>query len=222
MREKPKPGPEMGVDALDIVAIILGVLLTIRKLDAQRRTQKEFPHVRAEDFARWQRLEVSVYGTAVFACFAKVFVDWGFVYFLADGLPVRTVRAIGATIDISWILVLIATFFRTTRLAKLRRELRIVLGGFMVESGGELSTELKAALRSLDDGDLDRAAYQLKQITLDGDDSMKGIALYWLGECHLRQGDRDAARAAFEESLDVDPSLQQPRDALARLGPARP
>jgi TolA-binding protein len=48
---------------------------------------------------------------------------------------------------------------------------------------------------------------------------MKGIALYWLGECHLRRGDEQAARAAFQESLEVDPSLQQPRDALSRLDP---
>jgi hypothetical protein len=209
----------MGVDALDIVAIILGVLFTIRKLDAQRRTRKEVPHVNPEDFSRWQRLEVSVYSAAIFACFAKVFVDWGFVYFLADGLSVGTVRAIGATIDLSWVLVVIVTFFRTMRLSKMRQELRIVLGGFMVSSGSELSTELKAALRSLEDGDLDRAVYELQQITLDGDESMKGIALYWLGECHLRRGDEQAARAAFQESLEVDPSLQQPRDALSRLDP---
>jgi tetratricopeptide (TPR) repeat protein len=211
----------MGVDAFDIVAIILGVLFTIRKLDAQRRNHKEFSHVEEAAFLSWRDQEVSVYGAAMFACFAKVFADWIFVYFFADGLEVRLVRAVGATIDISWLVVMLVTFFRTRSLAKRRAELRIVLGGFIVASGTELSTELKAALRFLQDGELERANYEIRQITLDADSSLKGIALYWLGECLLRQGDVVAARDAFLESLEVDPSLVQPRDALEKLDRAK-
>lgn len=173
-----------------------------------------------EDFTRWQRLEVSVFSTALFACFAKVFADWGFLYFLADGVPLRTARAVSATIDLSWIAVMIVTFVRTRTLARLRTELKIVLGGFIVEQESQLSNELKAALRDLEDGDIDRAKYKLEQITLDDDESMKGIALYWWGECHLRNGEREAAQELFERSITVDPGLQQPRDALERLARA--
>lgn len=207
----------MGVDAFDIVAIILGVLFTIRKLDAQRRTHKEFSHVALADFEQWQALETSIYGAAMIACFAKVLADWCFVYFFAGGLPMPTVRAVGATIDISWFVLMLVTLYRTRGLAKLRAKHRIVLGGFIVESGTELSTELKAALRDLEDGDYERAAYKLKQVTLDNDESMKAVALYWLGECRLREGKPDEARDYFEEALLVDPSLTQPRDALGRL-----
>lgn len=151
------------------------------------------------------------------ACFGKVLADWGFVYFFAGGLPIQTVRAVGATIDISWFLVMLVTFYRTRGLSKLRAQRRIVLGGFVVESGTELSTELKSALRDLEDGDLERASYKLKQVALDNDDSMKGIALYWQGECRVRQGKPDEARDFFQEAIEVDPSLTQPRDALLRL-----
>lgn len=195
----------------------MGVLFTIRKLDAQRRLHKEFSHVSRQDFERWQALETSVYGSAMIGCFAKVLADWSFVYFFAGGLPMQTVRAVGATIDVSWFVLMLVTLYRTRVLAKLRAELRIVLGGFIVESGTELSTELKGALRDLEDGDYERAAYKLKQVTLDSDESMKGIALYWLGECRLREGKPDEARDYFVESLEVDPSLTQPRAALERL-----
>lgn len=217
----PSSGPKsrffMAVDAFDIVAIILGVLFTIRKLDAQRRLNKEFPHVLPEDFEAWQRLERSVYQAAIVACFGKVLVDWSFVLFFAGGLPLRTVRAVGATIDLSWFLVMLVTFFRTHGLAKLRAQHRIVLGGFVVESGTELSTELKSALRDLDDAEYERASYKLRQVTLDSDESMKGIALYWLGECRLREGKPDEARDFFQEAIEVDPTLNQPREALERL-----
>jgi hypothetical protein len=210
----------MGIDAFDIVAIILGVLFTIRKLDAQRRSHKEFSHVPLEDFERWQRLETSVYQAAMMACFAKVLADWGFVYFLAGGLPIRVVRTVGATIDLSWFVVMLVTLYRTRGLAKLRAQHRIVLGGLIVDSGTELSTELKSALRDLEDGLYERASYKLKQVTLDSDESMKAIALYWLGECRVREGKPEEARDFFEESVEVDPSLTQPREALGRLDKA--
>ena len=220
----PSPGPKsrfvMAVDAFDIVAIILGVLFTIRKLDAQRRLHKEFSHVSPKDFEHWQRLETSVYQAAMMACFAKVLADWVFVYFFAGGLPVPTVRAVGATIDVSWFAVMLVTLYRTRGLAKLRAQHRIVLGGFVVESGTELSTELKSALRDLEDGEYERASYKLKQVTLDSDESMRGIALYWLGECRLREGKPDEARAFFQEAILVDPSLTQPKEALERLDKA--
>lgn len=212
----------MAVDAFDIVAIILGVLFTIRKLDAQRRLHKEFSHVAPGDFEHWQRLETSVYQAAMMACFGKVLADWGFVYFFAGGLPIPTVRAVGATIDLSWFLVMLVTLYRTRGLAKIRARHRIVLGGFIVESGTELSTELKSALRDLEDGEYERASYKLKQVTLDSDDSMKGIALYWLGECRLREGKVDEARHFFREAIEVDPSLTQPKDGLDRLDKVAP
>lgn len=207
----------MRVDVLDIVAIILGVLFTIRKLDAQKRTNREFPRVTRDDFLKWQEQEVATYGTAVMACFGKVFADWGFVYFLAADLPFRTTQLIGAVIDLSWFAVMIVTFLRSRSLLKLRTRLGIVLGGFVIESKDELSTELSEALRVFQAGEVDQAAYQFKQVSLDADGSYRALALYYLGECYLRQGKEDEARDAFVESLEIDPSLKQPQDALARL-----
>ena len=199
------------------VAIILGVLFTIRKLDAQRRSNKEFSHVKPEDFEDWQRQEVSTFSLAMFACFGKFFLDLSLVNYFSSYLPARAVPLLGIGIFVSWLGVMVLTFFRTRRLTMVRTQLRIILGGFIVESGSQLSQELKAGLRTMEEGDLERAQYQINQVVLDGDDSLKAIALYWLGECYLRQSKTDAARDAFHESLDVDPSLQQPQDALNRL-----
>ncbi|GEM_PF-1619671 len=205
----------MGVD--NIVAIILGVLFTIRKLDAQKRTNQEFSHVAPRDFADWQRREVSTFGAAMIASFAKVFFDWGFIYFLADQMTARSVQLIGATIFFLWIFVMVFTFMRTRKLAQLRILHRIVLGGFVVESGSQLSEELKSALRKMEEGNLERANYEIKQVILDADDSLKGIALYWLGECYLRENRIDEAKDSFCESLENDPTLSQPQEALNRL-----
>lgn len=221
-RTGPKSPAEMLVDTLDIVAIILGILFTIRKLDAQHRTNKEFPHVRPEEFSEWQSQEVGVYAAGMLACFGKMAFELGFGLLYLRHLPGDPyfdplARTVGTTVDVTWLLVTLFTFYRALRMSKRRAELRIVLGGFIVDSGTELSSELKAALSSLEQGETDRALYELKQVSLDADDSLRGVALYWMGEAYLRKGDTAAAKDAFVESLEVDPSLKQPKDALSRL-----
>jgi len=119
----------MGVDVFDIVAVILGVWFTLRKLDAQSRQPEAFPHVARADFLDWQEREVSVYRTVTWACFGKFALDLAFTYLVAPGQDPRLVRAVGATIDLSWLAVLVITFFRTSGVRALRRKLGIVLGG---------------------------------------------------------------------------------------------
>jgi hypothetical protein len=122
----------MGVDVLDIVATILGVWFTLRKLDAQGRQPEAFAHVPRADFLAWQEQEVSVYRTAVWACFGKVALDLAFTYLVAPGQDVRLVRAVGATIDLSWLAVVVISFFRARTAHATRRRLGIVLGGVPV------------------------------------------------------------------------------------------
>jgi len=119
----------MGVDVFDILATILGVWFTLRKLDAQGRQPEAFSHVPRSDFLDWQEREVSVYRAAVWACFGKVAVDLAFTYLVAPHQDPRLVRVVGATIDLSWLGALVITFFRTARVRALRRRLGIVLGG---------------------------------------------------------------------------------------------
>jgi len=119
----------MGVDVFDILAIILGIWFTLRKLDAQSRQPEAFPHVAAPDFLAWREHEVSVYRAAVWACFGKVALDLTFTFFIAPGQDPRLVRAVGATIDLSWLAVVIITLFRAHASRQVRRRLGIVLGG---------------------------------------------------------------------------------------------
>jgi len=119
----------MGVDVLDILATILGVWFTLRKLDAQSRKPEAFGHVAPGDFLAWQEREVGAYRTAVWACFGKVTVDLAFTYLVAPGQSAGLVRAVGASIDLTWFALLVVTFFRTHLARKQRRELGIVLGG---------------------------------------------------------------------------------------------
>lgn len=118
-------------DVTDIIAVIFGVWFTIRKLDAQKRRTEEFPHVPPDAFRAWQDREVAVYQVAIWACFAKVLVNVLFMLFVMSHLPVPAMRLAGASIFFAWLAVMVWTFVRTSRLRRLRRDLGIVLGGFV-------------------------------------------------------------------------------------------
>ncbi len=207
----------MGLDVFDIVAVILGVIFTIRKLDAQRREPEEFAHVDREAFIAWRSRETFVYTVGMMACFAKVLAKTVVALFIAERMAFSDLRLLGAAIDIPWFVLVIYVLVAAYRLALRRAQLRIVLGGFVVDSGSGLSAELKDAVTELKAGRFETADYRLKQITLDSDESLRGIALYYLGESYRLQGRIEEASDALLESLEVDPTLQEPKVSLEKI-----
>src|SRR5690606_5139313 len=76
----------MGVeilDALDVLAVIFGVLFTVRKLDVSRREAQDFPGVDPRAFESWRRRESAVYTLGSLACVLKVVLDAGFLLAVA-------------------------------------------------------------------------------------------------------------------------------------------
>ncbi len=102
-------------DLFDILAVIFGILLTVRKLDVSKREASEFPAVEAARFDAWRARTVSTYAWGSRACFLKVVLDFGFTMLVATHLPATLVRVIAATIDLSWVAMMIVTWIRARR-----------------------------------------------------------------------------------------------------------
>lgn len=120
----------MGVeilDALDVLAVIFGVLFTVRKLDVSRREAQDFPGVDPGAFESWRRRESAVYTLGSLACVLKVVLDAGFLLTVAPHLEFGGVRVIGATIDLLWAALVIVTLVRGSKARQERRRLGIVL-----------------------------------------------------------------------------------------------
>lgn len=169
------------------------------------------------EFLDWRRRETLVYTLGMVACFAKVLAKVGLVTLVAGRVDFSALRWMGATIDISWFVLIAWTLVMAYRLALRRTDLRIVLGGFVVADHSSLSSELREAISVMKSGELSRAEYLLGQVSLDADESLKAISTYYLGECYVLQGKLEEARDAFQESLELDPSLTEPHKALAKL-----
>jgi hypothetical protein len=120
------------LDFLDICAILLGIMFTIAKLDAQGRKAENFPHVPPASFERWRDWTTSIYRLGSGVCFARVVFHQGWALYLSRH-PVTTPAAPKALVvpallmDALFVGVLIATFVRSSRARALRRELGIVL-----------------------------------------------------------------------------------------------
>jgi hypothetical protein len=113
------------VDLLDILAIVLGVLYTLRKLDVARRPAADFPHVKPTEFEAWKSKQLGAYSLGSSACFLKIVVDFAFVALLARHLNPAVVRVSGLAIDLAWLVALVVVFVRSAAARRLASQLAI-------------------------------------------------------------------------------------------------
>jgi hypothetical protein len=130
------------LDLLDIVAILLGIMFTIAKLDAQGRKASDFPHVAEQDFERWRASTTSIYRLGSAACFLRVLFHQGYALWVSrqpmtgpvftdNGQKVQALPPAlmypGMIMDALFLGIIAVTFIRANRARALRRELNIVL-----------------------------------------------------------------------------------------------
>jgi hypothetical protein len=116
------------VDQYDILAVILGVMFTLRKLDTQSRNATQQPNVPAEDFTHWQRQTVAAYAPGMYASFFRVIFHFGYIRYAAHHpLSPQSFRRVALLVDLIWLVATITTFIRANAARELRRKLGIVL-----------------------------------------------------------------------------------------------
>lgn len=134
------------LDFLDICAILLGILFTIAKLDAQGRTAESFPDVPVAEFERWRTWTVSIYRLGSTMCFARVLFHQGWALYLAKH-PVTTPAAPKSLVvpaiivDALFLGIIAATFIRGGRARELRRQLGIVLSPISPKQAAAMAPE---------------------------------------------------------------------------------
>lgn len=113
------------IDVFDILAIIFGIIYTVRKLDVLSRKRAQYPHVLPEHFDEWQQREAAIYSSAVLACALKVVLDLAWSGFFLPKFSGEWARIPGALIDLSWAGFLLLAVVRSRRMAKVRYALGI-------------------------------------------------------------------------------------------------
>jgi hypothetical protein len=111
---------------LDLIALILGILFTLRQMDVTQRQAKNFPDVREADFTRWWQSARSAYRLGSSACFGKILVDIAVAYIMQHvPMPMPLRVGIGLTLDLGWVALVVLAFLGSRRAHALARDLGI-------------------------------------------------------------------------------------------------
>lgn len=101
---------------LGLIAIIFGILLTLRKLDVAHRQPAQHPSVRQPDFELWQRTAMRAYGIGIWACFLKLVVDFAGRYLFGVFKPSLGVgQTIGISLEVLWVAAMVYTWREVQR-----------------------------------------------------------------------------------------------------------
>lgn len=111
---------------LDLVALILGILFTLRQMDVANRQADRYPGVPVADFESWKRSATVAYRWGSSACFAKVLLDIGFSQLMGRvALPTAARWGIGLTLDIGWVVLVVYSYVRVMRARRYAREIGV-------------------------------------------------------------------------------------------------
>jgi len=116
-------------DPFDLIALVLGILFSLRQMDISLRQKAQFPSVREADFERWQSLARGAYRLGAVACFGKILLDIVFAFFLRRGLrlPFALQFGMGLSITLVCAVVVVLAVLRSRRAHALARDLGIEL-----------------------------------------------------------------------------------------------
>jgi hypothetical protein len=110
----------------DIVAILLGIFLALRKSDVRSEDSGRHPRVALADFDRWRAEAIRAYSIGTRVCFAKVLIDFGFLAILQHyAINLALQRGIGVTLDVLWVGTLLVSWVGARRAKRLAEQFGI-------------------------------------------------------------------------------------------------
>ena len=119
----------MGNSAAYLVAAIVAILYTLRKLEIQKLGPADFPEVDAERFNAWQRRETASYNLISLSSLLMIVADLAWRWFATRNAPSwRVVQIVGATIFFGWIAATLVGMLRARAARQVGRQLGIQPG----------------------------------------------------------------------------------------------
>lgn len=111
---------------LDLIALVLGILFSMRQMDTAQREHARYPQVAAADFEAWKRGALRAYRLGSAACFGKVLLDIVLAYLMGK-LPMSTPLrwGLGLSSDIGWVVLVVLAWWRIRAAHARGRELGI-------------------------------------------------------------------------------------------------
>jgi len=112
----------------DIIAILLGIFLALRKSDVRSDDASRYPTLTRVDFDRWQQLALGAYTLGTRVCFFRVLADFAFLAYLQrSSMDLTLQRVLGVSLDLVWVALLGLVWVRSRRARHFMEELGVDL-----------------------------------------------------------------------------------------------
>lgn len=106
---------------LDIVALLLGVFLLMRKSDVRAEDAANYPESLRAELESWRARALAAYTIGTRACFGRVFADFIFMALLRRvAVPDFLRWGVGIAIDVGWVALLVLCWLRARSAHKLK------------------------------------------------------------------------------------------------------
>jgi hypothetical protein len=116
----------MSIEVYDVLALVFGIWLNIRKLDVRKLQPEDYPKVPPAEFRRWQDRAASAYSLGSLVCFLKLALDYALkLGGPRVGIPWAVIRIAGLSLFLGWVGTLIFVWVRAFQAGKLRDQLGI-------------------------------------------------------------------------------------------------
>lgn len=119
----------MGNSAAYVIAAVVAIMYTLRKLEIQKLAAGDFPGVDAGEFDAWQRRESASYNLISLSCLAMIVADLAWRWLVGRVEPPwRVVQLVGAGIFLAWLGGILIGMRRARAARALGRQLGIQPG----------------------------------------------------------------------------------------------
>lgn len=116
------------LDFTDVIAVLLLVMASLRRLDVKLADPERSPAVPREAFESWRARALGVYRLTAGACFLKFTLSNIWLFLARDRVIPPVLATGGALVFIGWVIALMIAWRRGTAARQLQQRLGIVVG----------------------------------------------------------------------------------------------
>jgi hypothetical protein len=117
------------IDVTDVLALVLIVLASLRRLDVKVAERGDHLHVPGPAFDAWKVAMLRGYGLVIQASFLKIVLNLAWYYGAGGRVPYGALAVGGAALFIAWVVALVVAWRRVSNGRVRQAQLGIVLRG---------------------------------------------------------------------------------------------
>jgi hypothetical protein len=115
------------IDVTDVLAVVLLVLASVRRMDVKLSEARDFPHLPPPVFEEWKVMALRGYGLWITGCGLKVVLNTIWFFGARGRVHPMLLAAVGTGLFVLWVVLLVIAWRRVSNARRRQAQLGIVL-----------------------------------------------------------------------------------------------